>query len=120
MRQFDLWLHVLAFELLLRAGAAAETLESELPQLVQGDRRRGRAEQASIRAVVTKLAAAHKLGTVSEELAYWDSRCESEFNLALDRARSALGFGIQLSLGVIVGILVVGLYLPIFQFAQLG
>ena len=120
MKAFDLWMHVLVFELLLRSGASAETLRSEVSGLVHGDRKRSDAEQERVRQLIARLTAAQALGTVDDELEYWDSRYESDLTLTLDRSRSMLGFGIQIALGLIVGAVVVGLYLPIFAVARIG
>lgn len=62
-----------------------------------------------------ELAVAHRAGTLEQELVHQSEDALARFEQALDRARQLFAPIFYLILGLTVGLLVIGIYLPIFK-----
>ena len=109
LHAFRDWLRATLVDALVSAGLAHDDAISASAEVV------GARKSATARKMDACLAAASKLDTFDQELEFWRAQLETEMLTRLVRARDILGVTVQLLLGLVVALLVIAVYLPIFS-----
>ena len=113
MCSFRDWLVVTTATALYRTGLA-DAINPE-----NARRHLGAALSQRSRVALSYMEAAAKLDTFNAESKYWRERLQQEFHDRMTRTRDMVSASIQIGLGIVVGVLVFSVYLPLFALGQI-